>query len=133
MEESKIPSLLEKTKKFFERLTVPTRALVVIMVLFVVFVVGGGIYDIIESPPSLYPFGDSWSSIDPRIGEQTTNESLFNMLMTAMSFVGIFLAYKGTDIRYDRRKANTYIVIGLSFLLLGLAGNYYLHFIKSNL
>ena len=103
------------------------------MIVFVIFIISGGIYDILENPPTLIPNNGGWSSIHPYMGEQTLNESIFTMIMNFMSFGGLLLAYRSTSIRYDKRKANMFLIFGMILLILGVAGNYFIIRIKRGL
>jgi ABC-type uncharacterized transport system permease subunit len=104
------------------------------MVIFVIFVISGGIYDILENPPTLIPNNEGgWSAIHPFMGEQTLNESIFSMIMNFMTFGGLLLAYRSTSIRYDKRKANTFLIFGMILLILGVSGNYFIIRLKRGL
>lgn len=86
-----------------------------------------------ENPPTLVPSGGRWSTIHPYMSEQTLNESIFIMMMTLVSFGGLYLAYRSTNIRYEAGKANRYLLIGLGLLVLGVIGSYYLIYLKQTI
>jgi len=58
------------------------------MIIFIIFVLSGGVYDIIESPPaSLQTSSGTYTSISPYAGEQTINESLVVMILFSFCFM----------------------------------------------
>jgi hypothetical protein len=101
------------------------------MVVFIIFLLGGGVYDIIETPAAvLQTSSGSYTSISPYAGEQTINESIVSMFLIGFCFVGLFLVYRSAQILYDKSKANITLMIGLSLALVGAAGAYVLLLLK---
>lgn len=103
---------------------------VVIVVLFTIFIIGGGVYDIIENPGAVVQTSTGVSSIHPYFGEQTINESLVSMFLYGCGFLGILLVYRSTKIMYDKQKANLQIMIGMGLAMVGVAGAYVLLSLK---
>ena len=101
-------------------------------VAFMIFLTGGGIYLIsTKNIPAIFTLADGrWSMVYPSVSEQTLNEGLVAMVLNLFMFVGIFLAYKSTNVVNDRRKANNMLILGASLLLLGIAGGFYLYNLK---
>lgn len=109
----------------------PVSLIISAMALFVAFIAGGGIYDLVENPPAIIPSpGGGWIAINPFLGEQTLNESLVSMVLILTMFIGMFIAYKSTKVTYDYKRANTMLILGISLILLGLAGGHYLMILK---
>ncbi|UCH56950.1 MAG: hypothetical protein JSV18_06320 [Candidatus Bathyarchaeota archaeon] len=105
-----------------------------IIILFTAFIAAGGIYDLLDKPPSLVMLpGGVWSAIHNYWGEQTINESLVSMILTLFMFGGLYIAYRSTRVTNDPRKANTMLIIGLGLILMGLAGSHYLLNLKRNI
>jgi hypothetical protein len=105
----------------------------ILMVLLIVFILGGGVYDIIKRPSStMMTSSGGYTSISPYSGEQTINESIVSMFLYASGFVGLFLVYRSTQVLYDKSKANLNLMIGLGLALVGFAGSYILLVIKSS-
>lgn len=109
----------------------PTTLIAWAAVLFVAFIVGGGIYDLLDNPVTVLPgpYG-GWITVHPYSGEQTLNESLVSMVLTLFMFSGLLVAYKSTQVVYDSRRANMMLIVGIAFILLGLAGSHYLMILK---
>lgn len=96
-------------------------------VIFCVFISGGGIYDMLDNPPSIVPGpGGTWLAIHPYTGEQTLNESVVAMFLNACMFGGLLIAYKSSQETRNSKKANYMLIVGLALVLLGLAGSHYL-------
>jgi hypothetical protein len=134
-------SILRRIKKLFNNLgkspdygqRASMKFVAIAAVIFCIFLIGGGIYDLLENPPSILPGpGDSWIAIHPYMGEQTLNESFVNMVLNSLTFVGMVLALKSTQIVYDSKRANTMLIISLVLILLGSAGNHFLMVLKRN-
>lgn len=111
----------------------PLLAVAIAITLFSAFILGGGIYDIVDNPPSIVPGPRGWIAIHPMMSEQTLNESLLTMVFYFLSFVGLYLGYQASRVSYDRRRAATYFLLGIGLLLLSLSGCYYLYFLKRRL
>jgi len=111
----------------------PLRLLTVAVVLFSIFIVGGGIYDVLTNPPAIRRWGTGWTAIEPFSDEQTLSESLVSMILAGLTFAGLLVSYRSTQVAYDRRKANTMLLGGIALIVLGLAGSYYLIFLKRRL
>lgn len=100
-----------------------------LMILFIVFILGGGVYDIIETPAAvLQTSTGAYTSINPYAGEQTINESIVSMFLYGLCIVGLFLVGRSTQVLYDKSKANLYLMSGLSSLMVGFAFAYLIVF-----
>jgi len=108
----------------------PLTLITVSLVLFTAFIVGGGIYDLLDNPPALLPGPKGWVAVHPYMSEQTLNESILSMIFTLLIFVGMFTAYRSTQIAYDSKRATTMLILGIALILLGLSGSHYLLILK---
>lgn len=103
----------------------------ILMVIFIVFILGGGVYDIIESPPaSLQTSSGALTSISPYAGEQTINESVVTMLLYSCCLVGLLMVGRSTQVLYDKSKANISLMVGLGLAITGFAGAYIVLLLK---
>ena len=100
------------------------------MILFTAFIAGGGIYDLLDNPPSLYPVGNRWVAVHPFQGEQTINESIVSMTLTLFMVGGLIVSYRSAKVTNDSKRANTMLIIGIALILTGLAGSHYLLILK---
>jgi len=104
----------------------------VFMVIFIIFILGGGVYDIIKQPNSTVATSSgTYSSISPYSGEQTINESIVSMFLYASGIAGLYLVYGSTQVLYDKSKANLNLMIGVGLAMIGFAGAYVLLILKS--
>jgi hypothetical protein len=104
----------------------------IFMVIIIVFILGGGVYDVIVRPAStLLTSSGTYSSISPYSGEQTINESIVSMFLYASGFAGLFLVTKSTKVLYDKSKANLNLMMGLGLAVVGFAGAYVLLILKN--
>jgi Na+/melibiose symporter-like transporter len=87
-------------------------------------VLSGGIYNILESPPPLIPYGDRHLTLDPRPGEQTVYESIFVFLSNAATFSGLWISHRAAQMAHDESRANRYLVAGIALTLMGIIGIY---------
>jgi len=105
----------------------------VAMIIMIVFILGGGVYDIINKPGStVVTSSGTLSSISPYSGEQTINESIVSMFLYASGFAGLYLkVYGATQVMYDKSKANLNLMVGVSLALIGFVGAYVLLALKN--
>jgi hypothetical protein len=104
----------------------------VAMIIMLIFILGGGVYDIINKPGStVVTSSGTLSSISPYSGEQTINESIVSMFLYASGFAGLYLVYGATQVMYDKSKANLHLMVGVSLALIGFVGAYVLLALKN--
>ncbi len=113
-----------------KRVTVPPSALAWASVVFCLFVISGGFYNILENPLPYIPYYDRVLTLHPYLSDQTVYESIFVFLTNTAMFLGLWLSYRSTQIAYDRDKANRRLLIGIAFAAVGLLGNYLIYEMK---
>lgn len=115
---------------------VPTGLVIALVVLFTAFIVGGGIYDIMEQPPAIISLSviqqglGGYTAVRGFTDEQTLTESALSMLFNILVFAGLFVSYRSTQIIYDSRRATTTLIVGIALFGLGLAGSFYIFNLK---
>jgi hypothetical protein len=62
------------------------------MILFILFIISGGVYDIIEGP---------------------TSDSILALFLFGITLAGGFLIYNSPRVLYNKQSANTKIVLGI--------------------
>jgi hypothetical protein len=112
-------------------LKIPSNLLTWGAVIFCLFIVSGGVYNILEQPPSIIPYGNSYLTLHPYFSDQTVYESVFVFLTYSAAFMGLWLAYRSTQVAYDVSKANRYLIFGIGFAAIGVAGLYLILDMKS--
>lgn len=103
---------------------IPQNALAWGIVIFSLFVLSGGLYNILENPPIYIPYGSRYLTLHPYLSEQTVYESIFVFLSNAAVFVGLWMSYRSTQVAYDKSKANRWLVLGIGLTLAGISGSY---------
>jgi len=112
------------------RFTIPSSVLAWASVLFCLFVISGGFYNILENPLPYIPYYDRVLTLHPYLSDQTVYESIFVFLTNAAMFFGLWLSYRSTQIAYDREKANRRLLLGIGFTMAGLFGNHLIYEMK---
>jgi hypothetical protein len=101
------------------RMKPSTTLSIVVVLLFVGFVLAGGIYDLLENPISLLPTATSYSVlIKGTLGQQTLNESLIAAFLYMLGFVGLYMLLRSTRYAYRPRNAYLLLIIGTLTILL---------------
>lgn len=97
------------------RMKPSTTVLALAVVIFVGFVLAGGIYDILEHPISLLPTSYGYSVvIQGTLGQQTLNESLIAAFLYFLGLAGLYMLLRST--RYAYRPRNAYLLLILGTL-----------------
>jgi len=107
-------------KAYWKILTAkPSIAIVAILVVaFSVFLLAGGIYDILEKPLSVLPYGRGVLFFYPGLQGQFFNESVAVMIAYAMGVAGILLIYQSTKYVYKPRQAFIMLLSGVVLILI---------------
>jgi len=120
-------------RKMKSRIVVPKKYLQAGVVVFCLFILGGGFYNILENPPSIIPLQNGYSSLHPYFTSQTATEGYVVMITNLFIFMGFWMIYKSSQVAYDRTGANRWLMAGIVAVFAGLASNYALIQIKQSL
>ena len=115
------------------KIMIPKKYLSFAVVLFCLFIIGGGIYNILESPPSIIPLQTGYSSLHPYMNEQTSTEGYVIMLINGFIIAGFYMTYRSTQVAYNRTAANRWLMAGIALIILGFGGNYLILQLKRGL
>lgn len=129
----KRPSKPSQRKGTKSKITIPKKYISWAVVLFCLFILGGGIYNILEEPPSLIPVQNRYSSLHPYMNEQTSTEGYVMMLINGFIIAGFYMTYRSTQVAYNRTAANRWLMAGIALIILGFGGNYLILQIKQGL
>jgi len=79
-----------------------------------IFLLGGGVYDILEKPLALLPglTGRYIFFVPYALHEQTLNQSLIAMLLYTFGVLGFLLIYRSTKYAFKPRQAATFLLLG---------------------
>jgi hypothetical protein len=120
-------------RKMNSRIEIPKRYLQAGVVVFCIFILGGGFYNILENPPAIIPLQNGYSSLHPYFTSQTATEGYVVMITNLFIFIGFWMTYKSTQVAYDRTGANRWLMGGIAAVFTGLASNYALIQIKQSI
>jgi hypothetical protein len=112
---------------------IPKKYISFAVVLFCLFILGGGIYNILEDPPSIIPLQTGYSSLHPYLNEQTSTEGFVIMLINGFIITGFYMTYRSSQVAYNRTAANRWLMAGIALIILGFGGNYLILRLKMNL
>ncbi|HKZ93409.1 MAG TPA: hypothetical protein VJ249_02350 [Candidatus Bathyarchaeia archaeon] len=119
---SRFTSLGYTTRKTYRKITTakPSVFLVASIVAGAsIFLLGGGIYDILEQPLIGIPLGRRILFFYPgTLSEQTILDSVYAMLSYFFGVVGILVMYQSTKYAYRPRQAFMLLLVGAMFFLL---------------
>lgn len=128
----RITSFTFSMRKTYQRILAlkpPLLLIAVFTVVLSIFLLGGGVYDILRNPVGIVPGGVAgrWIFYYPySVNEQTLNESIFVMLLYAVGFGGFISVYQSTKYAYKPRQAFMWLLIGVVFVALAYFGLEYL-------
>jgi hypothetical protein len=115
------------------KILIPKKYISFAVVLFCLFIIGGGIYNILDNPPPGLSLPGGYTSLHPYTSEQTSTEGYVVMLINGFAIAGFYLTYRSSQITYNRVSANRYLMAGIALILIGFGGNYLLLRIKMSL
>ncbi len=109
----------QKASVQIARLRPSSRLVAGVIVALSIFMLGGGVYDILIQPISIYPLGSGrFIYFYPyQLHDQFLNESIGIMLFYAIGVAGLFLIYQSTKYIRSPRQASAMLRIGLALLL----------------
>ncbi len=115
------------------KVQIPKKYLQIGVVVFCVFIIGGGFYNLLENPPIAIPLENGYSSLHPYMSDQTVTEGYVIMLTNLFMVIGFWLTYTSSQVTYDKQKADRYLIMGIILIIVGLSGNYAILNIKRGL
>jgi hypothetical protein len=119
---SSLSYYLQKTYQRIVTLKVSTILLATIAIAASVFLLGGGIYDLLERPIIAFVSGGRPIIYYPQaLNEQLLGESIAAMILYSLGILGLILVYQSTKYAYNPREAFTMLLIGLLLFSIGWA------------
>lgn len=98
-----------------------TTLVVAVTIVFAIFILAGGIFDILEKPLALLPKGSGWTFVyKGSIHIQTLNESILAGLLYFLGVLGLYLLLRSTRLVYNPRQAYLMLFLGLMVTLLAV-------------
>lgn len=126
MKESVFTKLLRKLRKIYiprSTLYKPSTSVIILcLTALTIFILGGGIYDVMEKPLAVLPTPSNPIFYFPGISEQLLNESLIFVIFLTMGIGGGLLAFRSTSYVYRPREAKMFLLLGLTLLIIAFLG-----------
>lgn len=99
-----------------------TSIITFILVSVSIFILGGGVYDVMEQPISILPTPSQPIFYYPGMTDQTLTESINFMFFLIIGFFGGFLCFRSTRYAYRPREARMLLLIGIAMLIFAFIG-----------
>lgn len=99
-----------------ERAVRPSQTIATVSVIaFSIFILAGGIFDMLEKPLALLPKGRSgWTFLYPgNLHFQTSLESILAGFLYLIGLTGLYMLLRSTRLAYKPRNAYTSLILGL--------------------
>jgi len=117
-----LTSLGYTSRKTYRKLTTAKPSIFIIAIIIVassIFLLGGGVFDILEKPLIVIPIGSRVLFFYPySINQQTILDSLIVMVLYSLGATGLLLMYQSTKYAYKPRQAWMILLVGVIFLLI---------------
>ncbi len=114
-------SLSFSLSRWFRKATTntPTFAILTIaVVVYSVFIFGGGIYTIINHPPTSAYYNNQFYFIYPSLSSQFVSDTIISMMLYALGFIGFLIIYQSSKSAYKPRQAYMMLVIGVALVFM---------------
>jgi hypothetical protein len=106
----------ERFPKHIERVT---KIIYGAIIGFSVFILAGGIYNLLEKPLALLPQGGGWTFIyRGSVHMQTLNESIVVAIVYVLGLSGLYVIFRSTKYAYRPRQAYILLLIGVIVTLI---------------
>jgi hypothetical protein len=110
-----------------------TMLLTGIIIAVSIFILGGGVFDLLEHPLALLPTSSgNWLFIYPGLYSQTLNESVFSMFLLTLGIAGTFICYRSTRYAFKPRQATILLLLGTVLIVISILGFEYTLYLKLN-
>jgi len=92
-----------------------------IIVAVSIFLLGGGVFDVLEKPLVAIPLGNRILFFYPGINNQSILDSSMAMLAYFFGVLGLLLMYQSTKYAFKARQAYILLLMGAVFILMAYA------------
>jgi predicted neutral ceramidase superfamily lipid hydrolase len=118
-----ISSFAFSLQKTYERLLTSKPSWFVVAagaVVVALFLLGGGVYDIITHPPVAFFTTSGMVVFYQALTDQTLLESILTMIFYGLGFAGFIVAHRSTKYAYTPRNAYRFLLVGVVLLIIGI-------------
>jgi len=92
--------------------------LIIIVIAFATFLLGGGLYTITTQPAIAVYSGGRFFFIYPSMQYQFGMDTIFSAMLYAVGLIGLLLIYRSTKNAHKPRQAYMTLIVGVALLLL---------------
>ncbi len=125
-------SLSFSLSKWFSKISTakPSTFIMTIIVLgTTIFLLGGGLYDIIVQPLPSYYTGSKFYFLYPGVSEQFLFDTVLSVIVYLAGFIGLLSIYQSSRHAYNRRTAYMTMILGVTLLIISyLFLEYFMYF-----
>ena len=101
----------------------PSPSLIAFLLIVVaIFILGGGVYDIMMHPPSVLPTPTSPQFYYTGMSDQTLNESIIFVLLLTIGISGGYISFRSTRHAYRPREARMFLAVGITMMIVAFIG-----------
>jgi len=107
----------------------PLFIFIIALATITIFLLGGGVFDVIErNVPTIVPSPSSsassqqWTFVIRSLSGQTLTESVYSMIFYAVGAAGLYLVFRSTRYAYRRRQAWILLSVGLCMVIMAFIG-----------
>jgi len=101
----------------------PILIFAVLIIAAAIFLLGGGLYDLLEKPLFAIFLQERFIGVFPySLNEQLLAESIFVMLVYAIGVGGFLLTYQSTKYAYRPRQAFMFLLLGIVLIVVAYIG-----------
>lgn len=107
--------------KWFQKISTMKPSTLIVTLIFLgvaVFLLGGGIYDVVNQPPPAVYYNNKFYFLYPSISEQFVFDTVLSAILYILGFVGLFTIYQSSRNAYNPRSAYMAMIVGATLLLL---------------
>jgi hypothetical protein len=83
-----------------------------------IFLLGGGLYDIITHPAPAVYYNSRFIFLYPQLSEQFMTDSIISIMLYSIGIIGLITVYQSTKYAYNPRQAYMMFLVGTTLLLL---------------
>ena len=87
-----------------------------------IFLLAGGLYDLVNKPPMVISIGESSSFFIPNMGSQTVSESIFTGMLTIIGIGGLIIASHSLKPGQNARISSMVLIVSMVMLIFGVIG-----------
>ena len=91
--------------------------LALVLILISIFILGGGMYDVIMRPLILLPTSTTTQFFYFGLRDQSLTESLVFMFLLTIGISGIYLSFRSSKLIYRPREASIMLFIGIALII----------------